>query len=226
MIQKMIIRQVYKIAETVIFISLLIACSGRMEEVKTSDSETTSEAKNEAIFDKGLNMLKPWTSHWMNLGMTEGKSSFSQLAEMELELLERPEVNPIKEGEHPLADFQLHHPENMGTVDIYHYKVHIDKALRLSFEPDAEVIFYRENGMRERLLFIGPSGLFEDAVWVDAEHLLVVGYFENETGFSPMAWLLNINDSAYQLYESEFVLSNYDRFSYLENKFSDLNLAP
>lgn len=226
MFQKTQLRQSCKAAGPVFFICLLIACSGRVEERKTEDGRPNPEETSESLLERGLRILQPWSSHWANSGMSGGQFSFRQIADMKLELLERPEVNPIKEGEHPLADFQLHHPGDMGTVDIYHYKLHMDESLRVSFEPDAEVIFYRENGMRERLLFIGPSGLFEDAVWIDEIHLLVVGYFENEAGFSPMAWLLNIEDSSYLLYESEFVVSNYDRFGYLKSKLSALNFGP
>ena len=226
MIQKRIIRQFSWIAETVFFICLLVACSGRVEEEKSEISESDNEGVSESIFEKGLLMLDPWTSYWTNLGMPESEPTFKQTGVMKLELLERPEVNPIKEGEHLLAGYQFHHPANMGTVDIYHYKIHIDEGLRVSFEPDAEVIFYREDGMRERLLFIGPSGLFEDAVWIDDLHLMVVGYFEKEAGFSPMVWLINIEDSSYQLFESEFVVPNLDRHGYLKNKLSTLTFGP
>lgn len=225
MFQKILFRQFCRTANAVFFIGLVIACSGRLEEVKTDVSDPNTKETREVLFEKGLEMIQPWTSHWTDLGMPEGRASFSQIADMKLEKLERPEVNPIKKGEHPLADFQLHHPESMGTVDIYHYKLHIDDASSVLFEPDAEVIFYRENGMRERLLFMGPSGLFEDAVWIDNSNLLIVGYFENEAGFSPMVWLLNIEDSTYLLYESEFVIADYDRFGYLKNKLSALNFG-
>ena len=226
MFQKTGLRQFCKVGEAVFFIGLVIACSGRVEEVKTEVNEPTAAEIKASLFERGLKMMEPWAAHWTDSGMPEGLSSFRQIADLKLELLERPEVNPIVAGEHPLADFQLHHPDNLGTVDIYHYKIHIDDASRISFEPDAEVIFYRKNGMRERLLFMGPSGLFEDAVWIDAVHLLVVGYFENEAGFSPMAWLLNIEDATYQLYESDFVISAYDRFGYLKAKLSALNFGP
>ncbi|WP_158859949.1 bifunctional isocitrate dehydrogenase kinase/phosphatase [Lunatibacter salilacus] len=226
MFHKINLRQFCKLAGPVFFIGVLIACSGRVEEGKSEAGGPNPEATSEALLERGLKILQPWTSHWADWGMPDALSSFRQIADLNLELLERPEVNPIKEGEHPLATFQFQHPDAIGTVDIYHYKVHIDDASRVSFEPDAEVIFYRQNGMRERLLFIGPSGLFEDAVWIDAIHLLVVGYFENEAGFSPMAWLLDIENSSYLLYESEFVVSNYDRFGYLKKKLSALNLGP
>jgi hypothetical protein len=226
MFRKVLFRQFCRIANAVFFISLIFACSGRVEEVKTDIRDTNKEETGEVLFERGLNMIQPWTSHWTDFGMPEGRSSFKQIGDMKLEQLERPEVNPIKEGEHPLADFQIRHPYNKGAVDIYHYKLHIDEASRVSFEPDSEVIFYRESGMRERLLFMGPSGLFEDAVWIDGEHLLVAGYFENESGFSPMAWLLSIEDSSYLLFESEFVIADYDRFGYLKNKLSALNFGP
>lgn len=225
MYYKFEVRQFSKIAQTVFIISLLVACSGKVEEEKAAENGSADVEVSASLFEKGFQKLTPWTSYWASLGMSKGQSAFNLTSTLKIEPLERPEVNPIKKGEHPLASFQFHHPTNEGTVDIYHYKIHIGDGLDVSFEPDAEVIFYRKNGMRERLLFMGPSGLFEDAVWIDNLHLMVVGYFENETGFSPMVWLINMETGSYQSFETEFVTTNIDRYGYLKNRLSALNFG-
>jgi hypothetical protein len=226
MFQKLVFRRISDIASAVFLISSFLACSVRVEEEKSAVNDANKFGTSESIVETGLEMLDSWTSYWADLGMPNSGSAFEPSDVRNIELLERPEVNPIKEAEHPLGSFQFHHPNDKGTVDIYHYKLHIDSDDGVSFEPDAEVIFYRESGMRERLLFMGPSGLFEDAVWIDDNHLVVVGYFEKETGFSPMVWLIDIEQYNYQLYESEFVIASLDRYGYLKSKLSPLNFKP
>ena len=139
MYYKFEVRQFSKIAQTVFIISLLVACSGKVEEEKAAENGSADVEVSASLFEKGFQKLTPWTSYWASLGMSKGQSAFNLTSTLKIEPLERPEVNPIKKGEHPLASFQFHHPTNEGTVDIYHYKIHVGDGLDVSFEPDADL---------------------------------------------------------------------------------------
>jgi len=111
-------------------------------------------------------------------------------------------------------------------VDIYSYKVEAQPELENPFlNPDSEVVWYRADGMRDRLLFIGPSGMFEEGFWISPNEFIVLGYFQEEEGFRPMLWL--IHTDTHQL--SQFRLNKwtvaYDSDSYLSQKLTSLELA-
>nr|MBI1230943.1 bifunctional isocitrate dehydrogenase kinase/phosphatase [Cytophagales bacterium] len=225
MCQNINLRQFYTKAGIGYLLAFMMSCSGSVKEEESVVSDAHGEVTYETLFVKGMMQLDAWTSYWEALGMNDKLSAFEQQEKIGLESHERPEVNPLEESGHPLRVFQIDHPSGLGTVDIYHYKLYVDDEDAVSFQPDSEVTFYRENGMRERLLFMGPSGMFEDAVWIDNTHLIVVGYFEHEDGFSPMVWIVDIKNSEYQLFESDLVISDLDRHGYLKRKLSGLEFA-
>lgn len=192
---------------------------GRSETEKQLQPDAIDEiSERQQLLEIGVGKLSDWMTHWRSRGFEGDAASFTKTQSSPIEILERPEVNPLADSESPLEAFQLVNPDDLGIVDIYDYKIRIDDQGAMLYEPDAEVIFYKTNGMRERLLFIGPSGLFEEAVWVTGQVLLVGGYFEGEGGFSPMLWLVSLDKGTYEVYESSFVDPSYPRHGYLEEK--------
>ncbi|WP_209331690.1 hypothetical protein [Lunatimonas salinarum] len=206
---------------TVLGCMLIVACGcGRSESEKQADVPEVDElVERQQLLEIGVGMLSEWITHWGSQGFVGDAASFTKVQTIALDHLERPEVNPLAGTESNLESFQLSNPEGFGVIDIYDYKVRIDDGGEVLYEPDAEVTYYKANGMRERLLFIGPSGLFEDAVWINGQTLLVAGYFEGDQGFSPMLWLVSIDKGSYEVYESSFVAPSYARHAYLEEKF-------
>ncbi|MCC5937504.1 MAG: bifunctional isocitrate dehydrogenase kinase/phosphatase [Lunatimonas sp.] len=205
----------------VCFLFGTMGCGPSETEKQVQPANIDELVEHQQLLEAGLGMLSDWMSHWRSEGLEGGVASFTKTQTSPIENLERPEVNPLANSESPLEPFQLANPEELGVVDIYDYKVRIDEQGAMLYEPDAEVIFYKDNGMRERLLFIGPSGLFEDAVWVTGRTLFVGGYFEGEGGFSPMLWLVSLDSGTYEVYESSFVSPNYARHGYLEEKLTN-----
>jgi hypothetical protein len=80
------------------------------------------------------------------------------------------------------------------------------------------VIWYREDGMRERLLFMGPSGLFEEGSWINEDEFLVFGFLQDEKGFRPMAWILNVKKYVMKQFQLEKTIAEYDFQSYIAQK--------
>ena len=108
-------------------------------------------------------------------------------------------------------------------MDIYSYKVVIPEEDKVSFNPDSEVIYFKSNGMRERLLFMGPSGGFEEAVWINPELLMVTGFFEDEQGTTPKIWLINPTEQVYFEYIHPFHTTQYPKTKYLVEKLENID---
>lgn len=207
-----------------IILSLLIgACA---PEKATEEAESVSSAPaipdDEQLVEIGVQKLKDWSGHWQSKGANPG--DFRLVQKHNYEPLELPSENTLQEN-NPLRDYQIHHPTAEGVVDIYGYKIEIGEEQRVSFNPDSEVVYYRTDGMRERLLFIGPSGVFEDAVWVSEDHLLVAGHMQTEAGFEPVLWLINPEEREYSVFESNFSTQAYAPESFLKVKLKGLDFS-
>lgn len=193
--------------------------SSESEKEVVVERQEMQDISNQMLAD-GLLLLPDWLGYWREQGFSGYATDFDLAQSSPIENLERPEINPLKESESMLAKHQIRHPKGLGVIDVFDYKVRIDEQGGILYEPDSEVIFYRENGMRERLLFIGPSGLFEDAAWIDDQHLIVAGFFEGESGFSPVLWIVSLDNGFYHMFESSYTNPEYLRHGYLEEKLS------
>jgi hypothetical protein len=192
-------------------------------ENKTAETDTPTPAPKlpteEQIMEIGIQKLDEWVSYWKEKGADMHDLKLGQ--EYEYEPLEWPGENVFTDDS-PLKKYQIPHPTAEGVVDIYSYKLVFGEDHELSFNPDSEVVYYRKDGMRERLLFMGPSGTFEDAVWVTEDHLLVSGHIQKENGFVPVVWLINPGEHKYNMYEVDFSTQDYAPESYLKVKLEDL----
>jgi hypothetical protein len=91
--------------------------------------------------------------------------------------------------------------------------------------PDSEVIWYRADGMKERLLFMGPSGMFEDGMWLNAHEFLVLGYLQDLEGFRPMAWIIDVDAHRFSQFKMKRVAKEYQQESYLDMKLKSVDLT-
>lgn len=190
--------------------------------VSTSEEEMT---KYIAHLDLALAQNLSWFSHWSaKVGPFEG-ADFTLVLTDSIDPMEMPEKNPILIDD-PLYPYQLLHPTGNGTMDIYSYKVEASENIDRPFlNPDSEVIWYREDGMKERLLFMGPSGMFEEGMWLNEKEFLVLGYFQDDAGFRPMAWLINVENHVLRQFRLEKTSDEYAPESYINRKIKLVDLS-
>lgn len=208
---------------SLLIIVLLAACSFQKEKSEeVADTSLLSKEEEMAqLLSSGIQQMPAWQSHWKSVDNSFDPNTFQLSKQLEYEDLEWPEENFIQAGS-PFYPYLVTHPDGLGVVDIYSYKVVIPEEGAVAFNPDSEVIFFRANGMRQRLLFIGPSGGFQEAVWVSPDYLMVSGFFEFENGVSPMVWLVNVADRSYIEYSSPLRISQYPKSKYLREKLKNI----
>ena len=192
----------------------------KVEEVVATTASSAAPA-DEQLVEIGIQKLKDWSSYWKKKGAEI--HSFRLEQEHVYEPLEWPGENVIM-GDSPLEEYQIPHPAGEGVVDIYGYKLVLTEDQEWGFNPDSEVVYYRSDGMRERLLFMGPSGVFEDAVWVTEDHLLVSGHIQKEDGYVPVLWLIVPEAHKYAVFESDFSTQDYASENYLKEKLKGVDL--
>jgi len=174
--------------------------------------------------DLVLNQKKDWYKHWSNVIGSFDASNFKMVLTDSIDSQEMPEKNPILEND-PLFPYQFVHPASNGTIDIYSYKIEAQDAIDTPFlNPDSEVIWYRADGMKERLLFMGPSGMFEEGKWISENEFVVLGYFQEESGFRPMAWFIDVNKYRIWQFNLSTTVTFYDQNSYLNQKIKQVVL--
>ena len=87
-------------------------------------------------------------------------------------------------------------------MDIYSYKIEAQDELDSPFlNPDSEVVWYKADGMKERLLFMGPS-----------------------EGFRPLVWLIRPYENLVYQFRMKKVTSDYKIESYLNKKIKKVEL--
>lgn len=205
-----------------------ISCESSESKNENEALESTSEeemTKYIAQLDLALAQNSSWFSHWSaKVGAFEG-ADFTLFLTDSIDPMEMPERNPILTND-PLFPYQLLHPTGNGTMDIYSYKIEVSENIEKPFlNPDSEVIWYREDGMKERLLFMGPSGMFEEGIWLNEKEFLVLGYFQDDTGFRPMAWLIDVENHIFHQFRLEKIAPEYDSESYVNQKIKLVDLS-
>lgn len=175
--------------------------------------------------DLGMAQKSSWQKHWSLKTGNFDASDFEFAFTDSIDPMEMPEKNPILPGD-PLFPYQLPHPEGNGTIDIYSYKVEAQESLDKPFlNPDSEVVWYRSDGMKERLLFMGPSGMFEEGMWLNATEFMVMGFFQEIEGFRPMIWIIDIEDHSFSQFKMNRVVKEYQQESYLDKKLKSVDLT-
>lgn len=203
----------------------LFSCSSDKQEEKAMQTEDSIEPSDEDLLQIGIQKLEKWVGFWKAKGTDFGLKNFEPKQEHQYEVVEWPGENILSE-DNPLREYQIPNPVTHGVVDIYDYKMVVDPNLQVDFNPDAEVVYYKGNGMRERLLFIGPSGLFEDAVWISETHLMVSGHIQKEDGYVPVIWMIIPENHTYIVYENKHSTRNYTSESFLKEKLIELKFLP
>lgn len=200
-----------------------IACSSETEKkVEVEDQQLSVTEEEMQLLEVGLHQLQTWREFWRTHEATFASADFVLDRTDTFEQLEWPEENYIVSGS-PFHPYLLANPEGKGQVDIYSYKIVYPESGGPFLNPDSEVIYFKNNGMRERLLFMGPSGIFEDAVWVSSDHLLVAGFFESDAGITPKIWLIDTEDYKLTVFKNSVFTTKYPKEGYLRKKLKTLN---
>lgn len=208
---------------------LILACESSDKSKGEVSTVLTSEAGDLEVLrsqiNQGLAQKSTWHDHWTaKLGSFDSED-FEWISTDSIDPMEMPEKNPIL-SEDPLFPYQFPHPEGNGTIDIYSYKVEAQENIESPYlNPDSEVIWYRSDGMKERLLFMGPSGLFEEGVWLNASEFMVMGFFQEEEGFRPMIWVINTQKHTFSQFKMNQLLKEYQQESYLDGKLRTVDLS-
>ena len=207
---------------------LLVSC-GTQETKNEQEADLAVDDQDiEAVFGKielGLAQKSDWKNHWSTLIGGMKMEDFELVFTDSIDPLEMPEKNPILDKD-PLAPYQLPHPEGNGVIDMYSYKVEARQDLDQPYlNPDSEVIWYRADGMRERLLFMGPSGMFEEGLWLSPSEFLVMGFFQEEEGFRPLLWYIRVDTHQVTQFKFPRTLPSYEIDSYLSKKLRNLDIS-
>jgi hypothetical protein len=220
----------YKHSYGLVFVFLIWACgSSDSKKESVADGLGIGENKEAYYYDMislGLGKNSSWLQHWAGQIGAFNAADFNLVSTDSIDPMEMPETNPITSSD-PLFPYQFPHPEGNGTIDIYFYKVEAQEGIeRPHLNPDSEVVWFRADGMKERLLFMGPSGMFEDGMWLNAQEFLVFGYFHEIDGFVPMAWILDVENHLLWQFKLNKITQTYLPASYLDKKLKSVNLPP
>lgn len=115
---------------------------------------------------------------------------------------------PDKDFYSSYGPFLKYSPDSSLFIDLDSYNIDISKDpkgryMGQELGPDCEVgLVNMEEGTRTRLVFLGPGGSIEDALWLDNNTLVLMGVQENEKG-EQMAtlWRYHVPTQTYYLYE-------------------------
>lgn len=215
-----------KILFFICLIGIAFACESTSEKNETEVMVDSSDLLDD--FPTKLDLVfaqkSEWYEHWaQKLGRFEA-DDFELMLSDTLEGFEMPEKNPILPSD-PLFPYQFPHPGGNGVMDIYSYKIEAQDELDSPFlNPDSEVVWYKADGMKERLLFMGPSGAFEEGLWLSEEEFLVLGFFQEVEGFRPLVWLIRPNENLVYQFRMKKVTSDYKIESYLNKKIKKVEL--
>jgi hypothetical protein len=190
------------------------------EKVDSADEMLKADELKDLVLT-GLTQLPSWVNHWKNQDASFQIEAFKPTRTLNFELLEYPEEVPYQSN----SVFYKHliaHPKGNGSVDIYGYKIVLPENNTPYFNADSEVAYFKSDGMRERLLFMGPSGGFEEAIWINENYLLVAGFFEEENGISPKLWLIHPESKEYVVFDHALTSKKYNKESYLREKFKSV----
>jgi hypothetical protein len=228
----MIMKLLKSISNFCILIALTVwfgvACTSNTSDESVEEGNMEIDEAKELEMKNQLDLVlakkKNWYTHWSKLIGPFDSDNFKMVMSDSIDPQEMPEKNPILKGD-PLFPYQFVHPTANGTIDIYSYKIEAQEAIDTPYlNPDSEVIWYRADGMKERLLFMGPSGMFEEGEWINENQFVVLGYFQEESGFRPMAWFIDVNEHRIWQFNLAATATTYEQDSYLDQKIKQVAL--
>jgi hypothetical protein len=115
---------------------------------------------------------------------------------------------PEKDFYTSYGPFLKYSPDSSQFIDLDSYNIDIKKDAKGRFigneiGPDYEVsLVHVKDGTKTRLVFMGPGGSIEDALWLDNQTLVLMGVQENEkAGKMPTLWRFHLPTKTFYLYE-------------------------
>lgn len=125
-------------------------------------------------------------------------------------------------------DYLPQSPSRNIYLDIYSKQVQLVRGekeqVNAQISPDKEVaLIDKDKKQRRSLLFFGSSTLLDDAYWLNAKELIIVGGQDTPKGkYVPMLWYLNLEKGLYRgfVYQDSFPRAAH---YYLKEKFDKVN---
>ncbi len=188
------------------------------EIVITSEKEESLEG----LVQNAILSQRDWVQSWAQGQLDPARFEFTRVDS--IPTFGMPERNPILKGD-PLFPYQFVHPTGQGVMDIYSSTVEARRGSKEAFmNPDSKVIWYGEDGMKETLLLIGPSGSFLDGDWISETEFLVVGTLLEEEGHRPVSWLLDMGERLVYQYQWNELVKGYSTKEYLDSRIKEVNI--
>jgi len=195
-------------------ILVLSSCKNRSEEQRSIPVilEDSSE-KLDTVFSQkditSLNQLK-LSQYASAQNSPIDWSTFSMVTSFEEDSLLRTAFKPDKLFYEQYGQLLKYSPDSTMFIDLDSYNIEVQQnkmgqSIIMEKGPDTEVSLVQlESKERTRLAFLGPGNGVEEALWVDNNNVLLIGYNEIDTTKLKKAfiWRYHIPTKLFHVYES------------------------
>jgi hypothetical protein len=196
----------------IVLVLFLWACKNKDSEGQQSVSSEDSMERLDTLFSQKditvLDQLKFSKYAGSNRGPVDWRK-FRMVTSSQEDSLIVSAFEPDKLYYEEYGRLLKYSPDSSLFVDIDSYNIEIqkDKSGRLipiEKGPDTEVsLINLGNNEKTQLLFIGPGNGVEEAVWIDNNNLLLIGYHETGAKLkTPTIWRYHVPTKTFHIYES------------------------
>jgi hypothetical protein len=213
----------YKILMFTGFVFFISSCDQPSSVNKEVPIETSSpESRTLTVEEAFTNDLLAWKMHWSGYIDDFSINKFIKGEEAELQDLSSDLIPELTPGQFFQENIIIS-PDGSRYLELYSYKIIISQKegnLIGAINPDTEaVVIDPGKETRNRVLFMGPAGGIEDAVWLSNNEIIISGFGEIESGYiSPMFWHIDLNNRTIISYEYPAAI-RYEQKAYLQKIF-------
>ena len=140
-----------------------------------------------------LNKAQLWKNTWASF------DSFNLTTVKKIDLNEKSSTS---ENLEKYSNFLIYSPDSLSVIDLYSYNMDLiiaDEDTLVTFDIDSEASLINvETEDRNKILFFGSSGGFDDAFWLNNNEFIIVGYQElysedsDTYTYVPMVWYFDL----------------------------------
>lgn len=180
------------------------------EEVADADDSTGLELLDTALTRENIDTFATlaFTSHAKKQASGFDWSRFRMEHNYIDDSLHSINYTPDKKFYDAYGRFIKYSPDSTKFVDLDSYSVQIKKdgkgqwqATELELDTEVSLVDLK-TGKKTRLLFSGPEGSVEDALWLDKDNIALIGVTEGDSLDKVAAvWKINIPTKSFYIYE-------------------------
>lgn len=199
------------------------ACHSNDEQAQQQESQSTIDSINtedatdlqkdaQNVIDQ---RLPQWLAYKKQQNDSFSVSNFEFVAEDTLSLMPGEKVDSTAKGKNwqqylqkysPYLSFS---PDSSYAIDLFSYNILLEKDSHgdlkaLTGDPDMQASLVNlKDKTRQRLLFVGPSSGFDDAVWTSPKTLYIVGKTkqDNDSTQIPVIWEYHLDNKVLRTYQ-------------------------